>query len=320
MATKKKPPGASSSIADCLMAFQKEYGDSVGSFGGDLVNTDRVPTGLFPLDLALAGGLPRGKVTIIYGPESSSKTNLALLAIAEHQRLWPDMTCTFFDIENSFDPQWAATLGVDTDKLVVLRPGFAEHMVDMVEAVLFASDCGLVVVDSLAAVMTTQEFENQIRFKIGILFGNPETQPGGNAPRFQASLILRVYGKNISDPKISAMMPIMKETKFVFGKWKMPIYASSGEVSMVTLAHKGLRPGMADDFNMVSEYLKDLGLFNKAEKGKGWVILGESYGTIQEFKDLFYKDTGFGNSIRQALIARIVDGVALEEEGGSVNG
>lgn len=348
---------ATVSASDLLQSFQKDYGESIGSFGGALHESDRVPTGMFPLDLALGGGFPRGKCSIIFGPESSGKTNLALLAIAKHQLLWPDKTCIFFDVEGSFDPVWARALGVDTDRLIVIRPSHAEQLVDMAESVLYTEDCGIVVIDSLAALVTTQELEssaekanvggaglvtgklvrktslalseaekagrqptliyiNQIRMKIGVMFGNPETQPGGNAPQFQASIRLRVYGKNEIDSKVSTVMPVRKKTTFAISKWKAPILAASGQFDMVTLPHNGMPAGFCDDFNTVAEYLKTFGMFEKGPKQKGWVILGEEYPTIAPFKTKLYGDKKFGAEVRSAIIERLMKEGGLLDEGG----
>ena len=119
---KKGSVGQKLGMADFLQQLQKDHGEEIGSFGGKLVEADRIPTGLFPLDLALAGGFPRGSASTIYGPESSGKTNIVLRAIAMHQLLWPNDVCVFFDIENSFEvarcvrgktkggqPQWNQT-------------------------------------------------------------------------------------------------------------------------------------------------------------------------------------------------------------------
>ena len=222
--------------------------------------------------------------------------------------MFPDKVCVFFDVENSFDPAWARLLGVDTDKLVVIRPSFGEQLVDMIESALYTEDCGLVALDSIAAVITTAEMEksaegaqvggatlligklfrktnlalaeadkkgrhptliyiNQVRSKVGVIYGNPETMPGGNAPKFQANIILRVYGKNEMDTKISSTMPVKKEVKFVVNKWKCPILSASGTFSMATLPHAGLKVGQCADFNTISEYLKAWGKFEKAEEG-----------------------------------------------------
>ena len=336
--------------------FQKDHGEGVGNFGGSLVQVDRIPTGLFDLDLAMGGGFPRGKVSIVFGPESAGKTNVALLAIASHQRLWPDKVCAFIDVEHAFDPEWATALGVDCSKLMVINPAFAEQAVDIIETLLRADDCGLIVVDSLAAFVTTSEIEssadkaivggaalvigkltrrstqalveaekagrfpsmiyiNQVTFKIGVMFGDPETTPGGNKPRHQSSMTVRLYGKNKLDTSISSTMPVIKETTFIIRKWKCPILHASGKYEMVTYAHDGLTCGQAADFNSVAEYLKTFGEFKKHEK-KGWVILGQHYDTIEPFKTKMYEDKEFGTKVRQYVITTMLNKGEVLEEGG----
>jgi recombination protein RecA len=357
--TIKKAGGKTTvTMADMLGQFQKDMGEDVGSFGGKLVDGERIPTGLFPLDLALGGGVPRGKCSIIYGPESSNKTNIVLKAIASHQMLWPEKTNVFVDIENSFDPAWAKQLGVDVDKLIVIKPSYGEQVVDMVESFLFAEDCGVVALDSLAALITTAEAEasaeranvggsglltgklvrktttalreaekkgrsptliyiNQTRFKVGVMYGDPETTPGGNAPKFQASMILRVYGKNEMDSAISKAMPVRKKVTFIVKKWKCPVLTASGVFEMATIPHKGLAIGQCDDFNTVSEYLKTFGLFEKDAK-KGWIIMGEHYETIAPFKEKIYADEKFGAAVRQEIIGRMLAaGQLLQESDGA---
>ena len=356
---KKGSAGQKLGMADFLQQLQKDHGEEIGSFGGKLVEADRIPTGLFPLDLALAGGFPRGSASTIYGPESSGKTNIVLRAIAMHQLLWPDDVCVFFDIENSFDPVWARRLGVNTDKLVVIQPNYGEQMVDMAESALLTEDCGLVAIDSLAAILTTSEatasaeranpggnsiligklvrkttnammqaykrgrkppllYVNQIRMKVGVVYGNPETTPGGNAPVFQSNIILRVYGKNLMDTKVSAVMPIAKDTTFVLRKWKCPVLSAEGKFTMATQAHGGLKVGQCDDFNTVSEYLKVFGKFEKDAK-KGWVILDQHYDTIQPFKERLYQDAQFGANVRSMIIERMIkSGDLLQEKDAEV--
>lgn len=348
-----------STMADILAAAKKKDGDGIGSYGGALKNSERVPTGLFPFDIALGGGFPRGQCSIVYGPESSGKTNCVLLAIANHQKMWPDKTNVFFDVEYSFDPAWAKLLGVDTDKLIVIKPSFAEQVVDLAEAFLLAEGCGIVAIDSLAALVTANEasssaekanvggaslitgklarkttlamgeaekmgrlptliYINQTRFKVGVMFGDPETMPGGNAPRFQATLWIRVYGKNVIDSKISQVMPIAKEVTFVVKKYKTPILAVSGKYEMVTIPHDGLGIGETDDFTTIQEYLKSFGMFFKGEKDKGWVILGDPYSTIQEFKDRVYQDKKFGYEVRDAVISKLLADNTLMMNNGEV--
>lgn len=349
---KSTTPSTGISAKDLLKTMQKDHGEAIGSLGGKLVDSTRIPSGLFAFDLATCGGIPRGRCSIIYGPESSGKTNLVLLTIANHQRLWPDQTCVFFDLENSFDPEWAAKLGVKTEELIVVKPEYAEKVVDMAESFLLADDCGIVAIDSLAALVTTSEGEasaeranvggtglvcgklvrkttlamsraeqagrtptliyiNQTRFKIGVMFGDPETMPGGNAPKFQANLWIRLYGKNITDPKVSKTMPVRKETTFVIKKNKVPILSGSGKFEMVTFPYNGLQPGDSVDWSLLKQYLTDYECLAKGEKG-GWDMLGEKYPTQEACRDRLYSDKVYGMEVRQALIDRIVaDGGAL---------
>jgi len=356
MAIKIKTKGQSSvSMAAVLKTLQKDLGDGIGNFGGTKSNTDRCPTGIYELDVALGGGFPRGKCSMIYGMESSNKTNIALLMIAQHQRNYPKEVCAFIDIEHSFDPDWAKRLGVDVDKLIVIHPEYAEQAVNVVETLLFAEDCGIVVMDSIAALVTAAELDsdaekeqvggsaktiaklvrrtthalseaekegrrptliyiNQITYKIGVMFGDPETTPGGPKPRHQAAIILRVYGKNVNDKKISEAMPVAKEVNFIVKKWKCPILRSSGKFEMVTIAHKGLKPGQSDDFNLVKADLESFGLWVKNDK-KGYTGLGEQFDTIQAFKDKLYGDPEYGAEIRENLILKMLASSGLIEGG-----
>jgi recombination protein RecA len=186
-----------------------------------------VPTGSIALDLALGvGGLPRGRIVEIYGPESSGKTTLALHAIAEAQRLGG--TAAFIDVEHALDPNYAAALGVDLDNLLVSQPDTGEQALDIAEMLTRSNAVDVIVIDSVAALVTKAELEgdmgdthvglqarlmsqalrkltsaisrskavmifiNQLREKIGVLFGSPETTSGGRALKFYASIRLDV--------------------------------------------------------------------------------------------------------------------------------
>lgn len=206
-----------SDAAEIMAKMQKEYGQSSAKKGNDqYVDTPRLPTGIFPLDLASGGGFPMGRVSLVYGPESSGKTNITLKAIGQGQIKFPDKVAVFVDAEGSYDPDWATLMGVDTSRLIVMSPEYAEQAVDMVEGFLYAKDVFAVVLDSVAALTTQNEVEssaekaavggasavvgkmfrkatvsfnrmrnqglmppafigiNQIRHKIGVMFGNPE--------------------------------------------------------------------------------------------------------------------------------------------------
>jgi len=208
--------------------INKQFGDGAIRRLGDTktVDVELVSSGSLSLDLALGGGYPRGRVLEIYGPESSGKTTLALHAIAEMQK--KGGTAAFIDAEHALDPAYARKLGVDTDNLLVSQPDNGEQALDIAETLVRSNAVDIVVVDSVAALVpqaeidgdmgdshmglqarlmsqalrkltgiiskskTTVIFINQIRMKIGVMFGNPETTTGGNALKFYASIRLDI--------------------------------------------------------------------------------------------------------------------------------
>ncbi len=208
-----------------ISAINKQFG--VGSIMrmGDVaqMNVDVISTGSVAIDLALGvGGLPRGRISEIYGPESSGKTTLCLSLIAEAQR--QGGTAVFIDVEHALEPRYAGIVGVDIENLIVSQPGSGEDALNIAETLIKSGAVDIVVIDSVAALVSKQEldgqmgdatvgsqarlmsqamrrltaaisrtrciilFTNQIREKIGVMFGNPETQPGGRALKFFASV------------------------------------------------------------------------------------------------------------------------------------
>lgn len=204
--------------------INKQFGDGAIRRLGDTktVDVELISSGALSLDLALGGGYPKGRVVEIYGPESSGKTTLTLHAIAEIQK--QGGTAAFVDAEHALDPAYARRLGVDTDNLLVAQPDNGEQALEIVETLVRSNAVDLVVVDSVAALVPQAEIEgemgdshmglqarlmsqalrkltgiinksktivifiNQIRMKIGVMFGNPETTTGGNALKFYASV------------------------------------------------------------------------------------------------------------------------------------
>lgn len=344
-----------SNAAEIMAKLQKEYGQNVAKKGNDqYVDTPRLPTGIFPLDLASGGGFPMGRVSLVYGPESSGKTNTLLKAIGQGQILYPDKIGVFVDAEGSYDPDWATLMGIDTSRLIVMSPEYAEQAVDMVEAFLYAKDVFCVGLDSVAALCTQNEVEssaekaavggasavigklfrkttvsfnrmrnqglmppafigiNQIRHKIGVMFGNPETMPGGNAPKYASSFTLRVYGKNEMDKKIHPVMPAWKDTSFVIQKWKMPILATHGEFKMLMLEAPaiGQRPGWVNDWNTVSTYLKELDYLGKEKNG--WTLFGDSYPTLEACKQALYAQPAVLQEAKQTIIQELLSKGSLQ--------
>ena len=206
----------------------KQFGDGAIRRLGDTttVDVELISSGSLSLDLALGGGYPKGRVVEVYGPESSGKTTLTLHAIAEIQK--QGGTAAFIDAEHALDPAYARRLGVDTDNLLVSQPDNGEQALEIVETLVRSNAVDLIVVDSVAALVPQAEidgemgdshmglqarlmsqalrkltgsinksktiviFINQIRMKIGVMFGNPETTTGGNALKFYASVRLDI--------------------------------------------------------------------------------------------------------------------------------
>jgi recombination protein RecA len=212
-------------LESTLTDLTKRFGDGAIVRLGDATHlqVEVIPTGSLAIDLALGvGGLPRGRVTEIYGPESSGKTSLCLSVIAEAQKMGG--VCAFVDMEHALDPQYAQRLGVDTDNLYISQPDTAEQALEITEALVRSGAIDVVVLDSVAALVPRAELEgemgdshvglqarlmsqalrklsgaikqsntavlftNQLREKIGVMFGNPETTAGGRALRFYASI------------------------------------------------------------------------------------------------------------------------------------
>ncbi|PIP65413.1 recombinase RecA [Candidatus Peregrinibacteria bacterium CG10_big_fil_rev_8_21_14_0_10_49_16] len=227
------PPTKTSDHSDALKAaiahIEKQYGTGSIITMGDSSRSMSIPkfsSGSLSLDIALGGGIPRGRIIEVFGPESSGKTTLALHAIAEVQRLGGK--AAFIDAEHALDVQYAKRIGVDIDSLLVSQPDTGEQALEIVETLVRSGGVDIIVVDSVAALTPRAEIEgmmgdshmglqarlmsqalrkltaivnktqcsvifiNQIRMKIGVMFGNPETTTGGNALKFYSSLRLDV--------------------------------------------------------------------------------------------------------------------------------
>ena len=236
MATKKTVYEAPAPASDKKKALQTALAQIDQNFGKGTVmrlgdrpemNVEAIPTGSLALDAALGiGGVPKGRIIEIYGPESSGKTTLALHILAEAQKRGGEVA--FVDAEHALDPVYAAALGVDTDNLLVSQPDTGEQALEITDALVRSGAVDAVVVDSVAALVPKQEIEgemgdtfvglqarlmsqalrklagtiaktncvvifiNQLRMKIGVMYGNPETTTGGNALKFYSSVRLDV--------------------------------------------------------------------------------------------------------------------------------
>jgi recombination protein RecA len=220
--------GRVAALEKTLDALNKRFGEgAVMRLGDAQLDVESIPTGSLSLDIALGvGGVPRGRVIEIYGPEASGKTTLCQHIVAEAQKR--EGLCAFIDMEHALDPVYAACCGVDVDNLYISQPDTGEQALEIAEALIRSGTMDVVVVDSVAALVPRAEIEgemgdahvglqarlmsqalrklsgvikqtntvviftNQLRMKIGVMFGNPETTSGGNALKFYASVRLDI--------------------------------------------------------------------------------------------------------------------------------
>jgi len=230
MADQKEINQKTQALESAILQIEKQFGKgSIMRLGDDgtIVQIAAISTGSLDLDIALGiGGLPRGRVVEIYGPESSGKTTLSLHVVAEAQKLGG--VAAFIDAEHALDPAYASKLGVKTDELLVSQPDTGEEALEIVEALVRSGAVDIIVIDSVAALVPKAEidgdmgdshmglqarlmsqalrkltavisksktsviFINQIRMKIGVMFGSPETTTGGNALKFYSSVRLDI--------------------------------------------------------------------------------------------------------------------------------
>jgi recombination protein RecA len=349
-------------VKELMDAQNKASKTTIGAIGLEVGDPERLPSDIFSLDLAIGGGMPLGRCILIYGMEASMKTTLALKLIASHQRTQPDKVCVFIDIEGHLSQSWATAFGVDWSKLMYVRPSNGEQAVDLCEAMVMADDVGVIVFDSIAALVTQGEldkgaedvivgkagilvnklyrkighafthaaqdkhypmvvFINQIRFKIGVMFGSPETLPGGpSINQFLSSLTLRVSAKD-KFIKETDKLPSYKVINVTVKKHKVPILNQNCEytIALRDIPELGLKLGDSYSWNTILIYLKKLSLLTQATKG--WELsalvagVKTQWATQDELKARYHADHEFASKVRKTIIGRaLTEGDPVEGE------
>jgi len=289
-----------------LAQIEKAYGREAIMRLGDRaakIKVDVIPTGILSLDLALGvGGFPRGRIIEIYGPESSGKTTLALHAVAQAQKLGG--SAAYIDAEHAMDPGYSKQLGVDLDNLLISQPDSGEEALEITEKLVRSSALDVIVIDSVAALVPKAEIEgemgdshmglqarlmsqalrkltssisrsktclifiNQIRHKIGVMFGNPETTTGGLALKFYASMRLDI--RRIENIKEGDQVTGMRARIKVVKNKMAPPYRTA-EFEMIH-GHGASREGCLLDLGVESQFVEKTGswfLYQGERLGQG---------------------------------------------------
>jgi len=331
-------------VATAVIAIEKQFGKgaSMSLGGGEVPEIGVIPTGSVGLDLALGvGGLPRGRVVEIYGPESSGKTTLTLQAIAQAQRAGG--VCAFIDAEHALDVVYARKLGVRIEDLLISQPDHGEQALEIADKLVATGAVDLIVVDSVAALVPKAEIEgemgdqlpglqarlmsqalrkltssikktntmvifiNQIRMKIGVMFGNPETTTGGNALKFYASVRLDI--RRIGSIKKGEEV-IGNETKVKVVKNKVSPPFKTAEFDI--LYGQGIsREGEIIDMGVEAKIVE--------KSGSWFAYQGEKIGQGKDNAREFLKENRelaveIENKVREALGIRMLPVAAGDEE------
>ena len=334
--TPKEKSGKSMALEAALSSIEKQFGKGaiMTMKDGAKLNVETVPTGSLSLDLALGvNGVPRGRVIEIYGPESSGKTTLSLSIVAQAQKMGGN--AAFIDAEHALDPEYAKKIGVNLDNLLISQPDNGEQALEITETLVRSNALDVIVVDSVAALVPRAEIEgemgdsmmgvqarlmsqalrkltgavsksktilifiNQIRMKIGVMFGNPETTSGGNALKFYSSVRLDIRRKAVlkrGDDQIGNHVSV----KVVKNKVAPPFKTAEFDIM----------------FNQGIDYegeLVDLGIkFEIIEKAGSWLSYGEEkLGQGKEGARAFMKENP---KITEEIKKKVIEADRLKNE------
>ncbi len=325
--------------------IEKQYGKGsimkLGEKQASRMAVDFIPTGVLPLDLALGvGGLPRGRIVEIYGPEASGKTTVCLSTIAEAQKAGG--VAAFIDAEHALDPQWAEILGVKLDDLLISQPDTGEQALEIAETLIRSGGVDVIVIDSVAALVPRAEIEgemgdsmmgvharlmsqalrkltavisrskavviftNQLRQKIGVMFGNPETTTGGMALKFYASI--RMDSRKIESLKDGdRVIGSRHRVRVVKNKVSPPFRVAEFDVMHDGVSKEGGLLDVGIEFGILTKsgaFIKHgsqmLGQGKEASK----LFLKENHKVAKEIADAIWKAVKSGNTHAKVAVAK----------------
>lgn len=309
--SKSSDKGKDKALDAAMQQIEKQFGKgSIMKFGDKAkVDVDVISTGALSLDIALGiGGVPKGRIVEIYGPESSGKTTLAMHIIAEAQA--QGETAAFIDAEHAFDAEYARNIGIDLDNLLISQPDYGEQALEILETLIRSGTVGVVVIDSVAALTpraeiegemgdshmglqarlmsqalrkvtaiasktgTTVIFINQLRMKIGVMFGNPETTTGGNALKFYSSVRMDIRRKE-KIGKLDDVKGHVVRVKVVKNKMSPPFKEATFDI---------IYPNGIDKISSLIDAAIQFGVIEKAGAWfkKGDVQLGQGKDSVKE--------------------------------------
>jgi len=293
----------SKALEVAIAQLQRKYGaGSVVKLGSSSVKPwDSISTGAANLDVALGiGGLPRGRVVEIFGPESSGKSTIALTTVAKAQQM--GLTCAYIDAEHALDPVYMQAIGIDLDNLLLAQPDHGEQGLDIADSLIRTGDIGIIVIDSVAALVPKAEldgemdqahmglqarmmakalrkltglaaqhgtliiFINQLRNKIGVMFGNPETTPGGMSLKFYASVRIDVRKREDIKDKSGESVGVTVKAKIIKNKMAPPMKIVEFDI----LYARGI-----DEYGCLFNLGMDRGIFT--QKGAWVYYKGENF-------------------------------------------
>ena len=317
---KKEDKGTMVGIEDTIRSIQTKFGEGAIMKLGDApkVDIDVVPTGSLGLDMALGvGGIPRGRIIEIFGPESSGKTTLALHIVAEAQK--KGGICAYIDAEHAMDPVYAKNLGVNINELLISQPDTGEQGLEICESLVRSGKIDVIVIDSVAALTPKDEIEgdmgqqhmgkqarlmsqalrkltaivarshtivifiNQIRMQIGVMFGNPETTPGGKALKFYTSVRLDIRriaqikkGEEVVGGRTRVKV-VKNKVAAPFKQTEFDIIYGEGISREGELMALGEKLGIVEKSGASYSYIKEVPATAKGGAGKEKVPMGRGY-------------------------------------------